>query len=276
MTSRREIAERLTAAAEPLYGVSEARQIARMILEARTGTTLTQLVMEPDAEVRFDDAESVAEQIAAGRPVQYVLGGAEFCGATFAVGEGVLIPRPETEELVMRVAATHPQSVLDIGTGSGCIAVSLARLLTQAEVWAVDLSEEALAYARRNASALDAAVRFVQADALAMPDLGRRFDAVVSNPPYIPQSERASMRRNVTDYEPSMALFVSDSDPLLFYRGIARQAATMLTGDGRLWFEVHERFAGEVAGLLAGENFEEVEIFNDINDKPRIVCGRRM
>ena len=274
MISRREIVERLTAAAAPIYGADEARQIARMILEARTGTTLTQLVVEPDAGVEIEDMERIEAAIAAGRPVQYVLGEAEFCGMRFCVGEGVLIPRPETEELVMRVAAARPQSVIDIGTGSGCIAVSVARLLPEADVWAVDLSGEALAYARSNAERLDAGVHFVQADALALPDMGRRFDAVVSNPPYIPHSERRDMRRNVTDYEPAMALFVDDSDPLLFYREIAGQAAGLLTVGGRLWFEVHERYAGEVAGLLVNRGFDDVEIFNDINDKPRIVCGR--
>lgn len=275
MSSRREIAERLTVAAEPLYGAAEARQIARMILESRTGTTLTQLVADPDAEVELADMELIAAEIAAGRPVQYVLGEAEFCGMRFGVGEGVLIPRPETEELVMRVAATAPASVIDIGTGSGCIAVALAKLLPDAEVWAVDLSDDALARARQNARLLDAGVTFVQADALAMPDFGRRFDAVVSNPPYIPASERAAMRRNVTEYEPAMALFVDDSDPLVFYRAIARQSAEMLSAGGRLWFEVHERFAEEVAQLIDNEIFEQVEIHNDINDKPRIVCGRR-
>ena len=274
MSSRREIAERLTAAAAPLYGAEEARQIARMILEARTGTTLTQLVVDPDAEVEIADVAEIEADIAAGRPVQYVLGEEEFCGLRFRVGEGVLIPRPETEELVRRVAAERPRSVLDIGTGSGCIAIALARLLPEAEVRAVELSQEALAFARQNARRLGAEVEFVQGDALAMPDMGRRFDAVVSNPPYIPRSERASMRRNVTGYEPAMALFVDDGDPLLFYRAIARQAAGLLSAGGRLWFEVHERFAGGVAGLLAAEGLDNVEIFNDINDKPRIVCGR--
>ena len=275
MIPRREIVGRLTSAAEPLYGGSEARQIARMILEARTGTTLTQLAVEPDAAVAFDDMESVAAEIAAGRPVQYVLGEAEFCGMMFSVGEGVLIPRPETEELVAHVAEARPRSVLDICTGSGCIAVSLARMLPATEVWAVDLSAEALAYARRNAARLDADVRFVQADALAIPDFGRRFDAVVSNPPYIPNSERESMRLNVTGYEPAMALFVDDSDPLLFYRAIARQSGSLLAAGGALWFEVHEMFADDVARLLERECFEDVVICRDINDKPRIVCGRK-
>ena len=274
MSSRREIAERLTAAAEPLYGADEARQIARMILESRTDTTLTQLVTDPDAEVEIDDMEQIEADVAAGRPVQYVLGREEFCGMQFLVGEGVLIPRPETEEMVRRVVAERPHAVLDIGTGSGCIAVSVARLLSGTEVWAVDLSDAAMEYARRNAELLGARVRFVQADALALPEIGRRFDAVVSNPPYIPHSERIAMRRNVTDYEPAMALFVDDSDPLLFYRRIAQQAGGVLTAGGRLWFEVHERFACEVAELLENENFECVEIINDINDKPRIVCGR--
>ena len=274
MISRSEIVARLTAAAEPLYVTGEAQQIARMILEARTGTTLTQFVMMPDTEVEFSDIDDVAAKIAAGMPVQYVLGEAEFCGMRFRVGEGVLIPRPETEELVMRIAETKPMSGLDIGTGSGCISVSLAKLLPDSDVWAVDLSDVALGYARWNAGLLGVDVRFMQADALALPDFGRRFDVVVSNPPYIPHSERSAMRCNVTDFEPAMALFVDDADPLIFYRETARQAGRLLAKGGHLWFEVHERFAGEVADMLADENFMDVKVFNDINDKPRIVCGQ--
>lgn len=274
MTTRRDILDRLTAAAEPLYGAAEARQIARMVLSARTGATLTQMVVEPDAGAEIADLERIAREIAAARPVQYILGEAEFCGLTFEVGEGVLIPRPETEELVRRIVGTHPASLLDIGTGSGCIAVSAARLLPDAEVWAVDISSEALAYAGRNAARSGAKVRFIQADALCMPDLGRRFEAVVSNPPYIPLSERQSMRRNVTEYEPATALFVPDDDPLLFYRSTARQAHGFLAPGGRLWFEVHEAFANDVARMLAGEGFADVEIHADINDKPRMVCSR--
>lgn len=274
MTTRRSILDRLTAAAEPIYGTAEARQIARMVLSARTGATLTQMVVEPDAAAEIADLERIEREIAAARPVQYVLGEAEFCGLTFEVGEGVLIPRPETEELVRRIAATRPSSLLDIGTGSGCIAVASAALLPGAEVWAVDISAEALAFARRNAARSGAEVRFVQADALRMPDLGRRFEAVVSNPPYIPASERRTMRRNVTEYEPAAALFVPDDDPLLFYRAIARQAHTLLAPGGRLWFEVHEAFAADVAAMLYGEGFAGTETYADINDKPRMVCSR--
>lgn len=274
MISRREILDRLTAAAEPLYGRGEARQIARMVLAARAGVTLTQMVVDPDAGADIADLDSLVRRIGEGCPVQYVLGEAEFCGSVFSVGEGVLIPRPETEELVMRVARSAPRSVLDVGTGSGCIAVSLARMLPQSEVWGLDLSDTALAFARSNASRIGADVRFVRADALRMPDLGRRFDAVVSNPPYIPGSERAGLRRNVAEYEPEEALFVPDGDPLLFYRSIARSAHALLNPGGRLWFEVHERFAAETAALLEREGYAEAEIFADMNDKPRIVCSR--
>ena len=161
-----------------------------------------------------------------------------------------------------------------MGTGSGCIAVSLARLIPDARVTAVDLSPQALAVARRNAVRLGAEVRFVQADSLAglheLPDAA--FDLIVSNPPYVPQSDRAAMHVNVRDYEPPEALFVPDDDPLRFYRAIGRAARRLLRPDGRLWFEIYERLADETARLLADEGFGDIAVRRDINDKPRILC----
>lgn len=274
MATRREIFDRLVVAAESVYGVHEARQIAQMVLSARGGVSLTDLVVRGDEEVDIEDLEQILVELSAARPVQYILGVAEFCGANFAVGEGVLIPRPETEELVARVAASSPKSLLDVGTGSGCIAVSLARMLPRADVWAVDISEDALHYAAMNSRKAGVDIRLMKADALSLPDFGRKFDAVVSNPPYIPISERESMRRNVTEYEPSLALFVDDDDPLLFYRRIAQQARGMLNAEGKVWFEIHENFAEEVHHMLLCEGYTDVEIFNDINEKARIVCAR--
>ena len=271
----RKIVDRLTAAAMPLYGSAEARQIAFMILEARTGIDITKFVTQPDVQVVIDDLEHMADEIGRGRPVQYVLGGAEFCGMKFEVGEGVLIPRPETEELVRRIVDSRPASLLDIGTGSGCIAISVAALSPETEVWATDISAKALEYARRNAANAGTKITFMQDDALSGTDAGRQFDAVVSNPPYIPRSEAAGMRINVVDYEPHTALFVDDDDPLVFYRAIARSARRLLTEGGRLWFEIHERFADEVVRLIENEGFVGVEYFDDINGKPRIVCGRK-
>ena len=248
MPTRREVIDRIRRAIAPLY--------------------------EPQADI--PDLEESVRQLAAGRPVQYVLAHTEFCGMTFEVGEGVLIPRPETEELVAAAAAeaVAGTAALDVGTGSGCIAVSLARLIPDARVTAVDLSPQALAVARRNAVRLGAEVRFVQADALAglheLPDAA--FDLIVSNPPYVPQSDRAAMHVNVRDYEPPEALFVPDDDPLRFYRAIGRAARRLLRPDGRLWFEIYERLADETARLLADEGFGDIAVRRDINDKPRILC----
>lgn len=274
MATRREIFDRLVTAAESVYGVQEARQIAQMVLSVRAGVSLTDLVVRGDEGVVIEDMEQILVELSAARPVQYILGVAEFCGADFTVGEGVLIPRPETEELVSKVAVSSPTSLLDIGTGSGCIAVSLARLLPKADVWAVDISDDALRYAAMNVKRTGVDIHLMKADALSLPDFGVKFDAVVSNPPYIPRSEREAMRRNVTEYEPSLALFVEDDDPLLFYRRIAQQARGMLNAEGRVWFEIHENFAEEVQHMLLCEDYTDVEIFNDINDKARIVCGR--
>ena len=268
--------DRIRRAIAPLYEPREAEQIARRFTFERCGITLTQYVVAPEAQADIPDLEESVRQLAAGRPVQYVLAHTEFCGMTFEVGEGVLIPRPETEELVAAAAAgaVAGAAALDVGTGSGCIAVSLARLIPDARVTAVDLSPQALAVARRNAVRLGAEVRFVQADALAglheLPDAA--FDLIVSNPPYVPQSDRAAMHVNVRDYEPPEALFVPDDDPLRFYRAIGRAARRLLRPDGRLWFEIYERLADETARLLADEGFGDIAVRRDINDKPRILC----
>lgn len=234
--------------------------------------------MNSDETVRIEGLEEQIAALAAGRPLQYVLGCTEFCGLRIGVREGVLIPRPETEELVMRIVRQAPPSptVLDIGTGSGCIAIALDRLIAGAEVHAVDLSERALAIARENAAALGSGVRFFRADALG--DLheaaGRQYDIIVSNPPYVPAGDRPAMRRNVTGYEPAEALFVPDDDPLRFYRAIARSARRLLRPGGSLWLEIDERQAEAMRRLLASEAYEAIEIYLDMNDKPRMAWCR--
>lgn len=178
----------------------------------------------------------------------------------------------------MRIVRQAPPSptVLDIGTGSGCIAIALDRLIAGAEVHAVDLSERALAIACENAAALGSGVRFFRADALG--DLheaaGRQYDIIVSNPPYVPAGDRLAMRRNVTGYEPAEALFVPDDDPLRFYRAIARSARRLLRPGGSLWLEIDERQAEAMHRLLACEAYEAIEIYLDMNDKPRMAWCR--
>lgn len=264
-------------AVEPLYGLREAESIARMVVCVRLDYNLSQLVAHYDDEVEIADLDNIIAELSNGRPVQYVLGKAEFCEAEFEVAEGVLIPRPETEELVYRIAETAPRGarILDIGTGSGAIAISLARLIEGAEVVAVDISKEALAIARRNAERLGAKVEFVEADALGdLSHLGE-FDIIVSNPPYIPQSDIADMRKNVVEFEPHIALFVPDDDILRFYRATAENALKMLREEGAMWFEIYEKAGEQMCEMLREMGFSRNEVIADANLKPRMVWSRR-
>ena len=259
-----------------LYGEHEAESIARMVVCEKLSYNLSQLVAHYDDECKIADLESVVKELQSGRPVQYVLGKAEFCELEFEVREGVLIPRPETEELVYRITeiAKAGARILDVGTGSGAIAVALAKLVEGAKVVAVDISKEALTIAERNAERLGAEVEFIEADALGdMSHLGE-FDVIVSNPPYIPQSDIVDMRKNVVDFEPHTALFVPDDDALKFYRSIARNAHTMLAEGGELWFEIYEKFGAEMCEMLHDEGLAQCGVEVDANDKARMVWAR--
>lgn len=261
----------------PLYGACEAESIARLVVCDRLGYNLSQLVAHYDEECEIDNVERIVEELHRGRPVQYVLGRAEFCEMEFEVAEGVLIPRPETEELVYRIAETAKRGVriLDIGTGSGAIAIALAKLVKGAEVVAVDISKEALAIAECNAERLGVQVEFVEADALGDLSALGEFDVIVSNPPYIPQSDIVDMRKNVVDFEPHTALFVPDDDHLKFYRATAENAIKMLREGGSLWFEIYEKAGEEVCSILRKMGFTQTELFEDANAKPRMVWSRK-
>ena len=200
--------------------------------------------------------------------MQYAVGHTEFYGHRFAVREGVLIPRPETEELVSWVVhdERRARALLDVGTGSGCIAASLALALPGAEGCAADLSDAALAIAAENFRTLGARVTLRKADALG--------GAIVPNPPYVPQSDLAAMHANVRGYEPPEALFVPDDDALRFYRAIARAGRRMLRPGGKLYFEIYERSAGQMRLLLGEEGYTDTEVREDLNGKPRMVCSR--
>ncbi len=277
MSTRRETVRRIASAIEPLYDSREAESIARMVVMDALGIDFTRLVSDYDAPCVIDALDGMIADLRCGRPVQYVLGHAEFCGFDFAVREGVLVPRPETAELVERIADQTPAGarILDVGTGSGAIAVSLARMVPGSSVVAVDISEEALAVARGNAARNGANVDFRIADALGdLRGLGC-FDAIVSNPPYVPRSDRETMHTNVRDYEPECALFVDDDDPLIFYRSIARNAREMLREGGRLWFEIYEKYGGEVCRMLGEAGFRDTGIASDAAMKPRMVWCRR-
>lgn len=279
--SRADIVRYLSLGMETLYPERERMNIARQVAASAEGVDVIKYLTEPNEEVEIDDLELIAERLAAGCPMQYITGEEEFCGLKFKVGDGVLIPRPETEELVLwaEQSATEFSAprILDICTGSGCIAISLALRVPSSQLWAIELSDKALAVAEENNRRLEAGVRLLCDDALgAMPSIeGEEFDIIVSNPPYIPCSERKLMRRNVTDYEPAMALFVEDDNPLVFYRAIAHKALTALCRGGYLLFEVHENLAFEVADMLREMGFTQVEVRTDMFGKQRMVGGKR-
>ena len=279
MATRREIFLRLRDVASELYGDDEGRQIAELIVLAKGGITRNDLLVEPNKELEINDIDNIIAELREWRPVQYIIGTASFDDMELEVSEGVLIPRPETEELVEWVAseAPHGAKIVDVCTGSGCIAVALSRRVKQSRVWGIDISREALSIARRNAEKYAPTIELVEGDALAdfSQLIDEEVDVVVSNPPYIPNSDRKLMRRNVTEHEPHIALFVEDDDPLLFYRSIARTALRMLRSGGKLYFEIYENFATEMVDMLTNEGFVNVVVREDFRAKQRMVCAER-
>ena len=265
-----------------VYDFGEARAMARMIIEEKFALSFADILCGGVEQLSADDTmwlEGAVARLEQMEPIQYVLGSAWFAGHQFRVGKGVLIPRPETEWLVERVVALSadmkglPLRVLDIGTGSGCIAVSLKKALPDAYVEAWDISVDALDIARDNARQLGADVVFRRMDALNVADVDSRWDIIVSNPPYICDSERADMDSNVLDHEPSTALFVPDDDPLLFYNAITRYAKGALRSGGRLLFECNTRYAEATAQMMRVEGMKHVEVVNDCFDRARFVEG---
>lgn len=206
-------------------------------------------------------------------PIQYILGYSDFCGLRFKVTPATLIPRPETSELVEWIASetTGYESILDIGTGSGCIAISLAHKLLQSKVTAWDISNEALAVATENSKANSQTVTFEQVDILAYEPKGEQFDIIVSNPPYIKENEKEAMHANVLDWEPHTALFVPDSDPLLFYRTIAEKGSTLLKPGGHLYFEINRAHGKETMEMLAALGYTGIELRKDFAENDRMI-----
>ena len=261
----------------PLYGEREAEAVAVRLLEDKYGVGRLERVMNSSAAFeRGEEWEADLERLERWEPVQYVTGIEEFYGRSFRVTRDTLIPRVETEQLVREILSGQPKGhVLDIGTGSGAIAVTLAAEWPEAHVEAWDISAGALAVAVSNAEAHSVwgRVRFVERDVLDyMPGPeAEKFDLVVSNPPYVLESERDRMRPNVVDFEPEGALYVPDDDPLLFYRRIAE--LPLLKPGGELWFEINERFAFETKGLLLSLGYGDVRIIRDIHGRERMVRG---
>lgn len=265
----------------PLYGEGEAKAIARMVYEVRYGLTFTDLCIGKDTQLSADDQaelEEIAQRLERHEPIQYVLGKAEFMGEWYDVEPGVLIPRPETEELVRWIVLKEtPATVLDIGTGSGCIAITLAAMYPKATVTAWDISEKALEVARKNAKHLAVNVNFEQVDILAnsQQPKANSYDIIVSNPPYLCNKEREAMEQNVLDYEPHEALFVPDDDPLLFYRAIAEYGKKALKPDGWLYFEINPLYAESLREMLSTMSYHDIECKDDQYGKQRMIRARR-
>ncbi len=260
----------------PLYDDGEAKAIIRTILEVRFGLTLVDILSDKVSEFSAEERqtlEEIMQRLKKGEPLQYILGKADFCGHTFKVAPGVLIPRPETAELCELIIQRKPQgNILDIGTGSGCIAITLALALKEkVQVTAWDLSEKALHIAEDNARNLQANVDFVCQDALQPPPDHKHWNCIVSNPPYIAEKERTDMEKNVLDYEPDMALFVPNDDPLRFYRSITRYAKNALRPGGILYFEINPLYADAMKSLIYNEGFKHPVIHEDSFRKPRML-----
>ena len=272
-----------------IYPFEEIQSFFNILSEKYISLSRIEIALNPEKEVSSEDSERFQEAILRlekQEPIQYIIGETEFYGLPFKVNKHTLIPRPETEELVewilseQKLGAAWVESlkILDIGTGSGCIAISLAKNLLNSIVHALDVSEEALQIARKNAVLNGVDVQFFLTDILKTKKLltgavqsERRYDIIVSNPPYVRELEREQMQRNVLEYEPETALFVKDEDPLLFYRVISRLAKNSLKLGGTLFFEINEQFSKELEELLKIEGFQEIELEQDIYGKNRML-----
>lgn len=272
--------EKVVESATVLYEKSEAQSIAFWLLEDTFSVLRTDVLANKKVAIPSEKLEEVCLRVAAGEPVQYITQRAYFGELVLKVNPDVLIPRPETEELAHWISDSYKNQVgvniLDIGTGSGCLAIWLAQQLDQATVWAVDISEEALSVARENALRYQVAVNFLQMDVLKADNVRfpLTFDVIVSNPPYVLPSEKIAMRKNVLDYEPHLALFVPQNNPLLFYERILQQAKAWLVYNGEVFFEINEQFGKEVSQLFEKYGYSFVVLKEDFFGKPRMIRGK--
>jgi len=266
-----------------LYGINEAESMLNLLINHFFGLNRTGQLLKPDfrlTETEMLKLHFAVKELKKEKPVQYIVGNAEFYGMNLKVNPSVLIPRPETEELVDKIVKANVDNsrlkVLDIGTGSGCIALALKSSMPDSSVVAVDVSEEALAIAEENKHSLALKVEFQKLNILDASEwhILKKFDIIVSNPPYVTVAEKSRMRKNVFDNEPSIALFVTDDEPLVFYNAITDFAQTHLNRSGVLWFEINEKFGEQVKDLMAKKGFSELKIYPDIHKKERFVSGR--
>ncbi|MDO1448818.1 peptide chain release factor N(5)-glutamine methyltransferase [Rhodocytophaga aerolata] len=280
--SSRQLLHRITLELQPIYDTEEARSMAFLLLEHFYGLTRSAVLTDKILELpETFQLENALERLKKHEPIQYIIGSTEFMGRVFEVNRHVLIPRPETEELVNLIIEENrhmfPSKLVDIGTGSGCIAVSLAAAWPKAEILAVDVSPEALQVAKKNAEKYVQNVRFMQASILDtqwQADMdAMELDIVVSNPPYVTYAEEPLMRKNVTEHEPRLALFVENNDPLLFYRHIAWFCKRHLKKEGMCYVEINEQYGEEVKQLFLGNGFSTAVVLQDMFGKNRFVKG---
>lgn len=263
------------------YSVQEAANLSRIVCCEMLGQTTIDYYLGKDiilSSKEMQKLNGILARLLNFEPIQYIQGTARFLERSYHVAPGVLIPRPETEELVEVMLREIPSDarILDIGTGSGCIAISLSNAFPNAKVTAWDVSEDALCIARRNNDDLQASVCFVKQDVLAWRgDGGQCYDVIVSNPPYITESEKQEMERNVLDWEPFSALFVPNNDPLLFYRRIGELGRMMLVDGGRLYFEINRAYGEATAMMLCGQGYTGIRILKDISGNDRFVIAER-
>jgi len=268
---------------QSLYDVKEIESFFYIILEAFHQMKRIDLALNPETELdgmQLLQWETVLSQLKEEKPIQYILGETEFYGLPFYVNENTLIPRPETEELVEWIikeskveSRKGKVKILDVGTGSGCIAVSLAKNLPDAEVFALDVSEKALVTAKKNVERNGVNITFLHQSILETEDLKQQFDIIVSNPPYVRNLEKAEIKKNVLDYEPHLALFVEDTDALLFYRKITELAQKNLNEKGQLYFEINQYLGTEMVELLEKDDFKNIELRKDIYGNDRMMRG---
>ena len=279
LSNAKTIFKELSDQLESVYEPEEAKNIAYLILEEVTTLDKTDILIEKSYQLSGEPKEKISnivERLLLHEPIQYILGKTTFYGFELSVNEYVLIPRQETEELVDWMIKSNHQAknILDIGAGSGCIPIALAKHYPSSRIHAWDVSEEALEVAQKNADDLEVKVYFQLVDVLdQVPD--EEFELIVSNPPYVLEEEKAEMQSNVLDHEPGTALFVPNQDPLLFYRTICEMTVSHLNSSGWLYFEINEKYGQEVVTLMRRFNFHEIEIRQDLNGKDRMVRGQK-
>ncbi len=263
------------------YPTTEIQSFFNILIEFQLYLSRIEVALQPNLEITKTDETFLIKALSELKkniPIQYIIGGTEFYGLPFKVNSNVLIPRPETEELIRWIiqnlktdSKKLTASILDIGTGSGCIAISLAKELTYAKVSAIDISSEAIKTAQQNAQLNQVMVEFLKTDILTITELPKKYDIIVSNPPYVRELEKIQMQKNVLEHEPHLALFVKDNNPLLFYDKIADLAKNNLTENGNLYFEINQYLGEETVELLASKGFKNIELKKDLFGEDRMI-----